>query len=234
MLEVNGVDTFYGEAQVLHNVKINVRNGELVAIVGSNGAGKSTLLKTIAGLIHPSSGSITFLGEKIDRLPPYKVAEKGIIYTPEGRRIFPQMTVLENLLMGAYTREARRKIKENIERVYQLFPVLKERKNQIAGTLSGGEQQMLTIGRSLMANPKLLLLDEPSLGLAPKIILDLYESIKKIHEQGTTILLVEQNVQISLSICDRAYVLENGRIILEGRGEELLNNDEVRKAYLGI
>jgi len=234
MLEVNKINVFYGDLQALWGVSLKVEKGELISIVGSNGAGKTTTLKTISGILRPASGEIKFMGERIDRLPPHKIVEMGIAHVPEGRGIFPFMSVKENLEIGAYTREARRRLKENLEKIYELFPVLRERENQLAGTLSGGEQQMLAIGRGLMLNPKLLLLDEPSLGLAPSIVQKIFKIIEEIRESGTTVMLVEQNVSRALEISDRAYVLENGRIVLEGKSKDLLHNDHVRRAYLAL
>lgn len=234
MLELVDIDVFYGAVQALWHVNLKVDEGEIVAIVGSNGAGKTTTLRTISGFLHPTKGLINYYGERIDRLPPYEVAKKGIAHVMEGRRIFPYMTTLENLLMGAYINVARKRVRDNLELIYQLFPVLENRKNQLAGTLSGGEQQMLAIARALMANPKILLLDEPSSGLGPAIVKTMFQVIEKISEEGVTILLVEQNVHIALEMCDRAYVLENGRIILEGTGDKMLETDEIRKAYLSL
>jgi branched-chain amino acid transport system ATP-binding protein len=234
MLDLDCVNAHYGGAQVLYDVSLRVEEGELVALVGSNGAGKTTTLKTISGLLRPSSGNIYFLKEKISNLPPNIIAEKGISLVPEGRRLFPFLTIQENLEIGAYKREARKKVRENIEWVYQLFPILKERRSQLAYTLSGGEQQMLAIGRALMSKPKLLLLDEPSLGLGPIVYNKIFKVLKEINGQGVTILLVEQNVQISLKLAKRAYVMENGRIILEGEGEKLLMDENLKRSYLGI
>lgn len=234
MLAVNNVNVSYGSLQVLWDVSFRVEKGEIVAIVGSNGAGKTTTLKTISGLLHPTSGSISFLGKRIDKMPPHQIVELGISHIPEGRRLFPNMTVLDNLRVGAYTPMAWKKKEETMEWVFQIFPVLKERKHQLAGTLSGGEQQMLAIARGLMSRPKLLMLDEPSLGLAPRIVLLVFDVIKQINNEGITILLVEQNVRQALELANRGYVMENGRIILEGEGIELLNNKHVKKAYLGI
>ena len=234
MLSVNKINVFYGDLQALWDVSLKVEKGELVALVGSNGAGKTTTLKTISGLLKPRSGSITFQGVRIDKLQSHQIVELGIVQVPEGRGLFPQMTVYENLLMGAYVKRAWDKRFETLEFVYNLFPILKERKHQIAGTLSGGEQQMLAIAKALMSRPKILMLDEPSIGLAPKLVLKVFEMIKKIHEEGVTILLVEQNVRRALEIADRAYVLETGRIVLEGTGKELLESEHVKKAYLGL
>lgn len=234
MLEVNKIDVFYGDLQVLWEVSLKVNKGEIVTVVGANGAGKTTLLRTISGLLRPKLGIITFLNKRLETLPPHKIAEEGIAHVMEGRRLFPYMTVRENLEMGAYTKAAWDKREETMEFIFNLFPRLKEREKQLAGTLSGGEQQMLALGRALMLRPKLLLLDEPSWGLAPRIVLQLFDTIKKIRDEGVTILLVEQNVFQSLTVSDRGYVMENGRIVLEGSGESLLNNPMVKKAYLGI
>jgi len=233
LLKVKNIDVFYGLAQALWDVSFKVDEGEIVAIVGSNGAGKTTTLRTISGLISPLSGAIEFNGERLDRISSHRVVEKGIAHIPEGRGLFPFSTVLANLELGAYTRKARRKIKENLEYVFDLFPVLKERQKQLAGTLSGGEQQMLAVARGLMSSPNLLMLDEPSLGLAPKIVIKILEVVKQLNEKGITILLVEQNVHSALNLCDRGYVLENGRMVMEGSGEELISNPHVKKAYIG-
>ncbi len=234
MLVVKGINVFYGDLQALWDVSFKVNKGEMVALVGSNGAGKTTTLKTISGLLNPRPGAISFLDKRIDKLPPHKIVELGIAHVPEGRGLFPLMTVIENLKIGAFTPQAWRKMDETLEWIFQLFPILKERKNQLAGTLSGGEQQMLAIGRGLMSRPKLLMLDEPSLGLAPKIVLSLFKLIEEINKEGVTILLVEQNVRQALELVDRGYVLETGKIVLEGRGKELIENEHVKKAYLGI
>jgi len=234
MLQVDSVDMYYGDLQALFGVSLYIKENEIISIVGSNGAGKTTMINVISGMLCCSSGKIEFLGKRIDRLPPHKIVEEGIVQIPEGRQLFPKMNVIENLEMGAYTRQARRKIEENLEMVLGLFPILKERKDQLAGSLSGGEQQMLAIGRALMARPKLLMLDEPSLGLAPMMVRQVFVTVKSINEFGTTILLVEQNVFNSLSISDRGYVLENGRIVMEGEGKEILENEKIKEAYLGI
>ncbi|MEM2294573.1 MAG: ABC transporter ATP-binding protein [Candidatus Bathyarchaeia archaeon] len=234
MLSVDRINVSYGGAQALFDVSLRVDKGELVALVGPNGAGKTTTLKTIAGLLHPKSGSVYFLNEKISGLPPNVVAEKGISLVPEGRRLFPFLTVEENLEVGAYNREVRKKVKDSLEWVYNLFPRLKERKKQLAYTLSGGEQQMLAVGRALMSRPKLLLLDEPSLGLAPIICNVIFNTLKELNSQGMTILLVEQNIHIALKLANRGYVMENGRIVLTGDGNELLMNEDLKKYYLGI
>lgn len=231
MLKVENIDVFYGNIHALKDVSFQVNEGEVVALIGANGAGKSTSLKTVSGMMHPRNGSITFLGENITRMESYKLPAKGMAHVPEGRRIFLQMTVMENLEMGAYIHK---KVSQDaLARVFDQFPRLKERRSQIAGTLSGGEQQMLAMGRALMCHPKLMMLDEPSMGLAPILVEQIFEIIKRLHESGTTILLVEQNAEMALQIADRAYVLESGRISLSGTGSELAQSDEIKKAYLG-
>ena len=232
MLSVYNVNVWYGAIHAIKSISFEVNDGEVVALIGANGAGKSTTLKTLSGLLRTRSGSIKFMGEDITHMPAEKIVEHGLVHVPEGRRIFQQMTVEENLDMGAYT-QPRDTIAGNLERVYAHFPRLKERRRQVAGTLSGGEQQMLAMGRGLMANPKLLMLDEPSMGLAPILVEQIFEIIEALHEAGTTILLVEQNAQAALSIASRGYVMETGRITLTGTGQELLHNDDGRKAYLG-
>jgi len=234
MLTVNGIDVFYGDLQVLWDVSFEVKEKEIVVLVGSNGAGKSTTIKTISSLITPRKGSIEFEGIRIDRLPPNRIIEHGIVHVPEGRRLFPEMTVEENLIMGSLNVKAKRKRAETMEYVYNLFPRLKERRKQMAGTLSGGEQQMLAVGRGLMSLPRLMMFDEPSLGLAPLLVQDVFNLVKRINAEGVTVLLVEQNVRQTLGLCNRAYVLENGRIVLEGTGAELLENEKVKEAFLGI
>jgi len=234
MLQVNKINVFYGEAQALWDVSFIVNRGEIVTLVGSNGAGKSTTLKCISGLVPPRSGEITLEGTRIDRLPAYRLVELGIAQIPEGRRLWPGLTVRENLELGAYTRAARAVRQQTMEWVFSLFPRLKERSSQQAGTLSGGEQQMLAIGRGLLSRPKLLMLDEPSLGLAPLLVDEVFRVIRLINQQGVTILLVEQNVNHALAICDRGYVLETGRVVLAGSGSELLANQYVKTAYLGF
>lgn len=234
MLEVRQIDTFYGKVQSLWGVSIRVDEKEIVALIGANGAGKTTLLNTISGSLRPASGHATFLGKKIDGLPSHAIAELGISHVPEGGRLFPDMSVRENLEMGAYPYRAWRRREETLEQVYQIFPRLKERERQLARTLSGGEKQMLAMGRGLMSRPRLCLFDEPSYGLAPILLLELFRVIQSLREQGLTVLLVEQNVHHALGIADRAYVLENGRIVLEGEGGDLLSHDHVRKAYLGL
>ena len=230
---MKNINVFYDEIQVLWSLSLKVSKRELVTVIGPNGAGKTTLLKTISGLLIPKNGEILFLNEKINGLSPYKIVRKGIIQVPEGRRLFPYMSVIENLEMGAYTISESKK-KENLEFVFNLFPILKERKNQLAVTLSGGEQQMLAIARALMSSPKLLMLDEPSLGLAPKLVIKIFETINFLKENGITILLIEQNIRNALSLADKAYVLENGKIVLQGTGKEILENNYVKTAYLGI
>ena len=234
MLKVNGIDVFYGDLQVLWDVSFEVKEREILVLVGANGAGKSTTIRTISSLLTPRKGSIEFNGTRLDRTPPYRVIEHGIVQVPEGRRLFPQMSVEENLMMGSLQREARTKRSTSMERVYQLFPRLLERKKQLAGTLSGGEQQMLAVGRGLMSLPRLMMFDEPSLGLAPILVQDIFQIVRKINEEGVTTLLVEQNVRQTLAMCHRAYVLENGRVVLEGTGQALMANDHVKEAYLGI
>jgi branched-chain amino acid transport system ATP-binding protein len=234
VLSVENVHTFYGQIEALKGISLHVDEGEIVTLIGANGAGKSTTLKTISGLIAPRQGTIKLYDEVISGLPVHKVAEKGVVQVPEGRRIFPRMTVEENLEMGAYLRHKDPQgVKESMERVFDLFPRLKERRTQKGGTLSGGEQQMLATGRGMMANPKLLMLDEPSMGLAPVVVEMIFETLQRLNEQGTTILLVEQNAAMALQLAHRGYVLETGRIALEGTGKELLGNEQVRKAYLG-
>ena len=234
MLEVSNLNVFYGKSQALRDVSLKVNEKEIVALVGANGAGKTTLLNTISGLLHPASGSVEFLGKRIDRLAPYKIMNLGICQIPEGRKLFSDMTVGDNLEMGAYTSKAWKRRKETLEQVYRVFPVLKERRNQSAKKLSGGERQMVAIGRGLMSNPRLCMFDEPSYGLAPKLFSEVLEVIKRLREQGITIFLVEQNVRNTLEVADRAYVVENGQIVLEGKGKDLLQDERVKKAYLGL
>ncbi len=233
MLRIENLDFSYGDLQVLWGISLEVHEGEIVTVLGGNGAGKSTTLKNVSRLVRPSRGSITFEGADLGRLESHQVVELGVVQVPEGRRIFPEMTVLENLRMGSFIKSTRPDRQRNIERAFTLFPRLAERQKQLGGTLSGGEQQMLAIGRGLMTNPRLLLLDEPSLGLSPLFVKNIFEIIKEINRQGTTILLVEQNVFQSLRISHRAYVLETGRVVLSGTGEELLGNEHVKKAFLG-
>jgi branched-chain amino acid transport system ATP-binding protein len=233
LLELKNVSARYGDVQVLWGVSFSVRQAEIATLVGANGAGKSTTLKAISGVVRPDEGEIVFAGERIDRLPAHVIAARGIAHVPEGRRLFPLMSVKENLELGAATPEARRLRAQSFDRIYALFPKLKERESQMAGTLSGGEQQMVAIARGLMARPRLLILDEPSLGLAPIIVREMFEIIQTINREGISVLLVEQNVHQSLNLADRAYVLENGRVVLEGGGRDLLNDERVREAYLG-
>ena len=234
MLKIEGVDVYYGDVQALWNVSLQVNQGEIVTLVGANGAGKTTTGKTVSGLLKPARGTIEFEGERIDDKPAHEVPARGIAHVPEGRRLFPLMTVKENLEMGAMIPEAKRHREETLEQIYKILPRLKERETQLAETLSGGEQQMLAIGRGLMARPRLLLMDEPSLGLAPILVQQIFDTIRHIHEEGVTLLLIEQNVRRALSVADRAYVLENGRIVLTGTGQELLESDHVKRAYLGL
>jgi len=234
MLEVVNLNFSYDDLKVLWDVNLEVREGEIVTVLGSNGAGKSTTLKNISRLVAPDSGTISYKGRDLSRMAPHEVVEMGIVQVPEGRRIFPEMTVLENLRMGSYTKTSRPDRKKNMERVFSLFPRLEERRKQLGGTMSGGEQQMLAIARGLMANPGLLLLDEPSLGLAPLLVKNIFDIIREINRQGVTILLVEQNVYQSLRIAHRGYVLETGKVALTGSGPELLDNEHVKKAFLGM
>jgi branched-chain amino acid transport system ATP-binding protein len=234
MLEVKNISAFYGKIQALWDVSFEVHEGEIVALVGGNGAGKTTSLSTISGIIHPTSGSVRFLGNRMDGKEPAFIVEQGISQVPEGGRLFPDMSVRENLEMGAYPSHAWKHKEETMRQAYQIFPILKERENQIVMTLSGGEKQMVAIGRGLMSRPKLCIFDEPSYGLAPLLVLEIFRVIKSLREQGITVLIVEQNVKQSLEMADRAYVLENGRIVLEGKGGDLVKNDYVRKAYLGL
>ena len=234
MLKVSKLDVFYGKSQALRDVSLRVDEGEIVALVGANGAGKTTLLNTISGLVRPTSGSVEFLGQRIDKLAPYKIVKLGVCQIPGGRKLFSDMTVGENLEMGAYASTAWKGRKKTLEQVYQVFPVLKERRKQSAKKLSGGEGQMVAIGRGLMSNPRLCMFDEPSYGLAPKLFSEVLEVIKRLREQGITIFLVEQNVRQTLEVADRAYVLENGEIGLEGKGKDLLQNEQVKSAYLGV
>jgi branched-chain amino acid transport system ATP-binding protein len=234
LLSVNNLHSFYGDIQALHGISIQVDDGQIVTLVGANAAGKSTLINCISGIIHQKSGEIQFLGERTEKLPAHKMVNLGVVQIPEGRRVFPFMSVMENLELGCYPKKPRAKKKENLARVMDLLPILKERGGQLAGSLSGGEQQMLAVGRGLMADPKLLMLDEPTLGLAPIFVEKVFELIGSIRSLGTTILLVEQNVQHALSIADYSYVIENGRIVLEGAGQDLLKQEALTKAYLGI
>lgn len=233
LLEIKNLCTSYGNIKALRGVSMAVKEGQIIALIGANGAGKTTLLKTVAGLLKPAAGTIIYCGEDITKVPPQERVKEGIILCPEGRQIFPRFTVMENLHLGSYTMCDRRLIQESYERVFALFPILKEREKQIAGTLSGGEQQMLAIGRALMAKPKLLMLDEPSLGLSPLLVDQIFDLIRQINAQGVTILLVEQNAMAALEIAEHAYTIVTGTIELEGSGKELLINDEVIKSYLG-
>ena len=232
ILKVDNINVYYGAIHAIKGISFQVNQGEVVTLIGANGAGKSTTLQTISGLLRSRTGSIEFCGENISSTPSHKIVEKGLAQVPEGRRIFLQMSVQENLEMGAYTQPGAG-VDSDLERVFQQFPRLKERRRQIAGTLSGGEQQMLAIGRALMSHPKLLMLDEPSMGLAPILVEQIFDIIKQLHKDGTTILLVEQNAQMALSVADRAYVMETGKITLSGTGAELAASDQVKKAYLG-
>lgn len=233
MLTIKNLHTQYGKVEVLRDVSLEVKQGEIVAVIGANGAGKSTLLRTISGLIRPTQGSIHFLGKRIDRLAPEEIVKLGVVHIPEGRKIFPRSTTMENLLVGAYTRKDTSAIKEDADQFLRRFPLLRARRNELAKLLSGGEQQMLSISRGLMARPKLLLMDEPSLGLAPTLVTEIFSTIQRLHAEGVSILLVEQNAAKALKIADRAYVFVTGRIALQGTGQELLNNDDVRRLYLG-
>jgi branched-chain amino acid transport system ATP-binding protein len=235
LLRVDQVESFYGRSQTLHGVSLSVEEKELICVLGANGAGKSTLLKNIAGLVKPRKGVVEFAGRRIDQMSAHQIVREGVTLCPEDKKIFPQMSVLKNLLLGAWVhgRDYPR-IQKNMVEVFELFPILNERKNQMAGTLSGGEQQMLVIGRSLMSNPKLLMLDEPSLGIAPLVVERIFEVIREINRRGTTILLVEQNASISLTTAGRGYIMETGRIVLSGSASTLLQDEKVKKAYLGI
>ncbi|MGD9117836.1 MAG: ABC transporter ATP-binding protein [Dehalococcoidia bacterium] len=233
LLKVSHIDVFHGSFQALWDVSLEIKPGEIVAIIGANGSGKSTLLDAISGLVHPTKGSIEFEGKDISALEPYRIVDLGISQVPEGRMVFPDLTVLENLIIGSYNRKARSKRKQNLRRAYQLFPVLEDRKNQLAKTLSGGEQQMLALGRGLMSDPRLILLDEMSLGLAPIVINELYRVLREIRDSGITILFVEQNVRRSLTEADRAYIMEVGRVVLSGDVAKLREEERVKKAYFG-
>ena len=233
MLEVKNLSVHYGMIQAVRDVDFTVKEGEIVSLIGANGAGKSTILKTLSGLIHPSEGEIVYLGENIASTSAKKIVEKGLVQVPEGRHVFPGLTVKENLELGAFLRKDKEGIQKDMEDVFERFPILKERKDQDAQTLSGGEQQMLAMGRALMSRPKLLLLDEPSMGLAPIFIREIFKIIQEIQKTGTTVLLIEQNAKMALSISNRAYVLETGSVVLSGTGQELLESDEIQKAYLG-
>lgn len=233
MLEVKGLQVYYGVIQALKDVSFEVNQGEVIALIGANGAGKTTTLHTLTGLLPAKQGSIVFEGVDITKMPAHKIVEMGIAHVPEGRRVFAQLSVYENLIMGAYTRKDKKEIAENLENIYKRFPRLRERKTQRAGTLSGGEQQMLAMGRALMSNPKMIVMDEPSMGLSPIFVNEIFDIIEKVSAGGTTVLLVEQNAKKALSIADRAYVLETGNIVLSGDAKELMNDDSIKKAYLG-
>lgn len=233
MLEVKDLHVHYGVIEAIKGISFEVNKGEVIALIGANGAGKTTTLHTISGLIKPSEGSVSFEGKDITKLPGHKIVSLGMAHVPEGRRVFAQLSVYENLLMGAYTRKDKEEIQNSLKMVYDRFPRLEERKNQMAGTLSGGEQQMLAMGRALMSNPGILLMDEPSMGLSPIFVNEIFDIIEKVSAAGTTVLLVEQNAKKALSIADRAYVLETGKIVLSGKAEELMNDDSIKKAYLG-
>jgi len=232
MLKVDRIDVCYGDLQVLWSVSIEVKEGEVVSLVGSNGAGKSTLLRAVSGLVRPRSGAVRFRGEDVSGIQAHRVVDLGLVHIPEGRRLFPELTTLENLVLGSLRPEAKAKREESLAWVFELLPRLKERKGQLAGTLSGGEQQMLAIARGLMSKPRLLMLDEPSLGLAPLLVNQVFSVVEKLRQEGITVLIVEQNVRQSLEVCDRGYVLENGRVVLAG--DDLLQDDRVREAYLGL
>lgn len=234
MLEVKNISVFYGRMQAIWDISVEIRERECLTIFGSNGAGKTTLLTTISGLLRPAAGSIYYKGIQIDQIEPFRICELGLVQIPQGRKIFPMMNVLENLQMGAYLPRPRKHASQNLERVFSAYPVLKERLRQLAGTLSGGEQQMLAIGRGLMSEPELLMLDEPTLGLSPKLAMDMLGSIRQLHDQGITVVVVSQETMQCLQIAERAYVLENGRVALEGSCSTLLADDKVRKAYMGI
>ena len=233
MLEVKDLEVYYGVIQAIKGISFHVEEGEVIALIGANGAGKTTTLQTITGMLNAQAGSIRFEGTELTKIPGHKIVSMGMAHVPEGRRVFAQLSVLENLKLGAYTRKAKTEIEESLKRVYKSFPRLEERKNQLAGTLSGGEQQMLAMGRALMSKPRIVLMDEPSMGLSPIFVEEIFNIIKEISAEGTTVLLVEQNAKKALSIADRAYVLETGKIVLEGDAKDLLNDESIKKAYLG-
>ena len=233
LLEVQDIQVYYGMIQALKGVSFSVNEGEVIALIGANGAGKTTTLHTVTGLLRAKSGHIIYDGQDITKVPPHKIVTMGMAHVPEGRRVFAELSVYENLKLGAYTRKDKKEIEETLARVYKSFPRLEERKNQLAGTLSGGEQQMLAMGRALMSHPKIILMDEPSMGLSPIFVNEIFDIIQEVSKSGTTVLLVEQNAKKALSIADRAYVLETGKIVLEGKASDLLNNDSIKKAYLG-
>lgn len=233
MLEVKDLEVYYGMIQAIKGVSFEVNEGEVVSLIGANGAGKTTILHTVSGLLAPKKGSVVFEGNDITKVPAHKIVSFGMAHVPEGRRVFAQLSVYQNLKMGAYTRSDKNEIEETLEKVYKRFPRLEERKNQMAGTLSGGEQQMLAMGRALMSHPRIILMDEPSMGLSPILVNEIFEIIKSVSASGTTVLLVEQNAKKALSIADRAYVLETGKIVMAGDAKELMNDDSIKKAYLG-
>ena len=233
MLQVQDLQVYYGVINAIKGVSFEVNEGEVIALIGANGAGKTTILHTITGLVTPKSGSVTFEGKSLTKLPAHKIVALGMAHVPEGRRVFGQLTVYDNLMLGAFSLRSRAKIEENLKYVYSHFPRLEERKNQVAGTLSGGEQQMLAMGRALMSNPKIILMDEPSMGLSPLLVNEIFKIIKEVSKDGATVLLVEQNAKKALSIADRAYVLETGKIVMEGKAADLLNDARIRTAYLG-
>ena len=233
MLEIKDLEVYYGMIQAIKGISFEVNEGEVIALIGANGAGKTTILHTISGLIVPKKGSITFEGQEITKIPAHKIVENGLAQVPEGRRVFPSLSVLQNLKLGAYTRKDKKEIDDTLKMIYERFPRLEERKNQPAGTLSGGEQQMLAMGRALMSKPRIILMDEPSMGLSPIFVNEIFDIIKQVSASGTTVLLVEQNAKKALSIADRGYVLETGKIVKEGKASDLLNDEAVKKAYLG-
>lgn len=233
MLEVKDIEVYYGVIQAIKGISFEVNEGEVIALIGANGAGKTTTLHTITGLLSPKKGSVLFEGQDITKVPAHKIVSLGMAHVPEGRRVFAELSVYENLKMGAYTRKDKTEIEESLQMIYKRFPRLEERKNQLAGTLSGGEQQMLAMGRALMSKPKIIVMDEPSMGLSPILVNEIFDIIKEVSASGTTVLLVEQNAKKALSIADRAYVLETGKIVLEGDAKELMNDDSIKKAYLG-
>ncbi|MBQ4259380.1 MAG: ABC transporter ATP-binding protein [Lachnospiraceae bacterium] len=233
MLEIQDIEVYYGMIQAIKGVSFSVEQGEVIALIGANGAGKTTILHTVSGLLAPKKGKVIFEGKDISKVPGHKIVSMGMAHVPEGRRVFAQLTVLENLKMGAYTRKDKKEIDETLQKVFKHFPRLQERQNQLAGTLSGGEQQMLAMGRALMSHPKIILMDEPSMGLSPIFVSEIFDIIKEVSKSGTTVLLVEQNAKKALSIADRAYVLETGKIVLSGDAKELMNDDSIKKAYLG-
>lgn len=233
MLEIHDLEVYYGLIQAIKGVSFHVEEGEVIALIGANGAGKTTILHTISGLLSPQKGSVVFEGTDISKVPGHKIVSMGMAHVPEGRRVFANLSVYQNLKMGAYTRKDKKEMEETLEMIYKRFPRLEERKNQMAGTLSGGEQQMLAMGRALMSKPKIILMDEPSMGLSPIYVNEIFKIIEDVSKSGTTVLLVEQNAKKALSIADRAYVLETGNIVLEGKASDLLNNEDIKKAYLG-